>query len=99
MSDKLSELKQYSNPKKAQLAASRYLGKGTKLFVSTRKDKKYMVQGPHGLVHFGQMGYEDYTKHHDLKRRRRYLTRANKIKGQWRSDPYSPNNLAIHILW
>lgn len=45
------------------------------------------------------MGYEDYTKHHDDKRRKNYLTRANSIKGNWRTDKYSPNNLSIHLLW
>jgi hypothetical protein len=67
---------------------------------STRREKKYMVQRPDGRwVHFGQMGYEDYTKHHDKKRRANYLTRSGRIKGDWKSDPYSANNLARKLLW
>ena len=59
-----------------------------------------MVQDPSGKwIHFGQMGYEDYTKHHDKLRRKRYLTRATNIHGNWKKNPYSANNLAIHILW
>ena len=48
---------------------------------------------------FEQWGYEDYTKHKDDDRRQRYLARATKIKGDWKEDKYSPNNLSIHILW
>lgn len=68
--------------------------------MSTRKDKKYMIQDPNNKwVHFGQMGYEDYTKHRDDNRRMNYLNRASKIKGRWKTNKYSPNNLAIHLLW
>ncbi len=39
------------------------------------------------------------TKHQDLKRLNIYLSRATKIKGNWKKDKYSPNNLAINLLW
>jgi len=32
-------------------------------------------------------------------RREAYLNRANNIRGNWYQDKYSPNNLAIHLLW
>lgn len=33
-------------------------------------------------------------------KRRLYLARATKIKGKsWKNDKFSPNNLAIHVLW
>ncbi len=42
----------------------------------------------------------DKWKHKDDSRRRRYLQRATKIKGNWKDNKYSPNNLSIiHILW
>jgi hypothetical protein len=67
---------------------------------STRKNKKYMIMNDNNkLVHFGDLRYEDYTKHHDEDRLNRYLSRATKIKGNWRRDKYSPNNLAINLLW
>ena len=67
---------------------------------STRKNKKYMIMNDKNkLVHFGDLRYEDYTKHHDEDRLNRYLSRATKIKGNWRRDKYSPNNLAINLLW
>ena len=67
---------------------------------STRKNKKYMIMNDKNqLVHFGDLRYEDYTKHHDEDRLNRYISRASKIKGNWRRDKYSPNNLAINLLW
>ena len=59
-----------------------------------------MIKTPEGkIVHFGQMGYEDYTKHKDKDRRARYLARAENMHGEWRNKPFSPNNLSIHLLW
>ena len=90
----------FSNPAEAQRKAKKYLGKNAQLFLSSRKDKKYMVITPDDkLVHFGAIGYEDFTKHKDKERRDAYLRRATKIKGNWKNNKYSPNNLAIHILW
>ena len=67
---------------------------------STRKNKKYMIMNDdHKLVHFGDLRYEDFTKHQDKERLKRYLDRATKIKGNWKKDKYSPNNLAINLLW
>jgi len=40
-----------------------------------------MIIGLNGkAVHFGQIGYEVYTKHNDLNHRNAYLSRATKIK-------------------
>ena len=80
--------------------AKKYLGTDVNIKPSTRKDKKFMVENPKGkMVHFGAKGYDDYTKHKDDTRRQNYLSRATKIKGDWKKDKYSPNNLAINILW
>lgn len=94
-------LSEYSNIKEAQRNAYKYLGKSAVLLPSTRKDKKYMIQDQNTgrIVHFGQLGYEDFTKHKDEQRRQRYLNRATNMRGEWRDNPYSPNNLAINILW
>jgi hypothetical protein len=93
-------IRRYSNPTKVYRLAKKYLGKTAKIGLSTKKEKKYMVTTPHGnIVHFGQMGYEDYTKHKDKTRRKNYLTRSRNIKGDWKKNKYSPNNLAIHLLW
>ena len=50
-------------------------------------------------VHFGQLGYSDFTKSRDENKKRLYLTRATKIKGQWKTNIYSPNMLSIVLLW
>ena len=90
----------FSNYNVAKKKAREYLGDDVELLISPRKDKKYRVYDPSGKpVDFGQMDYEDYTKHKDEERRERYLKRARNIKGNWRSNPYSPNNLSINILW
>ena len=39
----LEILKEFSNPEIAQVNAKKYLGKDTILYLSTRKDKKYML--------------------------------------------------------
>jgi uncharacterized protein (DUF2461 family) len=93
-------IRKVSNPEKAQKKAFQYLTKTSVLFLSNRKDKKYMVQDPAGkMVHFGNIHYEDFTKHHNAERRNSYLRRATNIHGNWKKTKYSPNNLAIHILW
>ena len=100
LAEKYYKLFEYSNPTTAQHQAEKWLGKGTILYPSYKKDKKYMVQRPDGKwVHFGQIGYEDYLKHQNEDRRRRYRLRATNMKGNWKDDKYSPNNLSIHILW
>lgn len=97
---KSNPLWKYSNPNIAQNQATRLLGKDAILYKSERKDKKYQILDPEGnWVSFGQMGYEDFTKHRDQKRRENYLNRASKIKGEWRQNEYSPNALAMRILW
>ena len=89
-----------SNPQTAYENAKRYLGKDVIMKFSTRQDKKYMILTPENKwIHFGQEGYDDYTKHQDKERQQRYLKRSANIKGDWRHDPYSPNNLSRNILW
>lgn len=49
---------------------------------SDREGKKYMVEVDGKTVHFGAEGYEDYTKHKDPERKKRYITR-HKAKENW----------------
>jgi hypothetical protein len=96
-----SKLRRYSNPTQAQKKATQVLGYQARLCVATNPSKKYRVQNPKTghWTQFGQMGYEDYTRHRDKRRRRNYLTRSAKIRGHWKADPYSANNLSRKILW
>lgn len=98
---KYKQLILVSNPSKVIKNANSYLGKNNyEIFISNNKDKKYLIITPDGKrVHFGNINYEDFTKHNSEVRRNSYLARAMKIKGNWQSNKYSPNNLAIHLLW
>ena len=97
---KAKDILKYSNPTKVQQKAKKYLGPNVKIFLSSKPDKKYMVYTPDGhVVHFGNMQYEDYTKHMNPVRRKNYLTRSAGIRGNWKNDKYSPNNLSRNLLW
>ena len=85
-----------------------YFGEDVILKKSTRKTKKYMIYNPitNKFVHFGAMGYLDYTKYiqlYDLetanKHRTKYLRRAYFNKGDWKTNRYSPHNLSMLLLW
>lgn len=45
---------------------------------STRPGKKYTVYVDGKTVHFGATGYSDFTKHKDVERKKRYITRHKK---------------------
>ena len=94
----MNELNKYSDFNTVNANAKRLYGK--KVFVSTRKNKKYMIMNDDNKwIHFGQMNYEDFTKHKDKQRQELYLKRASKIKGEWKTNIYSPNILSIVLLW
>lgn len=72
----------------------------SEIYPSSRADKKYMIFGliknnDLGMIHFGSIDYEDFTKHKDNKRRERYLKRFNKDD----MPPYSPYMLSKLLLW
>jgi hypothetical protein len=92
---KLQELKKYSNPEYVMMKANE-MGLNP-VHVSTRKDKKYMVYNKNKkLVHFGQMGYEDATKHGDKKR----IANFKKRNIKWGYAPkYTPAWLSFWLLW
>ena len=94
-------LTRYSNPRIAQHMAYKYLGKTAKLYPAKNPVKKYSIFDPihKKWINFGQLGYEDYTKHHDKKSRKNYLTRTKSMRGNWKNNKYSANNLSREILW
>lgn len=97
-SEKYEELEEYSDPKKVFKKAKRLYGKDVVIDISTRKDKKYMILNPNtdNWVHFGQMNYEDYTKHNDEARRVKFQNRNH----NWIDRPkYSPAYLSYVLLW
>ena len=90
-------LRTKSNPAIVSAKLKQLLGNDTKLYISTHKNKKYMVQNPDGKwIHFGDINSEDYTYHKDETRRKNFMTRNAK----WRTaDTWTPAWLSFHILW
>jgi hypothetical protein len=97
---KNDNLYKISNPKKAQKKAFDYLGSSAILYKSEKPKKKYKILNPNTnkYIHFGS-DMEDYLYHQNEVRRKNYLKRSSNIKGNWKDDPYSKNNLSIHLLW
>ena len=89
---KVAKLRGY-NPKKLELA----------------NDGKHKLS--YNGVKFGAVGYGDFLLYlHQVKegkipfeyaieKMKNYRKRATKIKGDWKNDKESPNNLAINIIW
>lgn len=97
---KLSELIKISNPDEVKRRFEKYRG-ATKATIepSPREDKKYLVRvNGKRAIHFGSR-MADFTKHGDEARRKNYLARSAGIKGDWRDDRWSANNLARNLLW
>lgn len=94
----MRDLSKYSNPKVVYKKARQVFGKDVELYQSNNQTKKYAIVDPntHKIVNFGQMGYEDYTKHNDAVRRERFLKRNHKWKNAYQ---YSPAYLSYHLLW
>ena len=93
-SNKLKELRSYSDPEYVMNKA-KMMGLNP-VHESSRKDKKYMVFDGNKMVHFGQMGYEDASKHHDLER----VNKFRKRNWKWQFEPkYSPAWLSWFLLW
>jgi len=89
-----------SNYNKVKSNFAKYKGNDdATLKPSTRKDKKFMVIHDGKTTHFGAAGMQDFTAHQDKARQKSYLARAKGIRGDWKKNKYSSNNLAIHVLW
>jgi hypothetical protein len=93
--------------REAKQAAKRNGYDPNKLKFSTDKDSKLEYDN----IKFGANKYNDYIIYKELakqnivdkdvpqKRRQSYLARSTKIKGNWKNNKTSKNNLAINILW
>lgn len=90
-----------SNPREVQKKAFDIYGKDAIIYKSNKPNKKYQILDKltGKFVHFGDAKMEDFEKHLDPVRQRNYLNRSLNIKGKWRENPYSPNTLAIMLLW
>jgi len=105
--DELKKLvKKKTKLEEEHLQTKELVGKGKDLYTlypSTLKNKKWDMYYKEGdkikKVSFGNPAYEDYTIHKDPERKENYLKRATNIRGKWRENPFSSNNLSIAILW
>jgi len=95
----VSDINKVSNPAVVRAKFAKYKGSdNAKLELSEKPDKKYKVIHDGKTTHFGSK-MEDFTKHGDVERRKSYLARSGGIKGDWKKDKYSANNLSRNLLW
>jgi hypothetical protein len=88
----------YSNPQSVRRLVDKYYGEDVELYLSTRESKKYMIKNPETekMIHFGQIGAEDFTKHKNINRRNMFRIRNAK----WRlANKWSPAYMSYHLLW
>ena len=92
--NKYELLLDYSNP---QEVINKGRQMGYNVYISTRKNKKYQIERPDGkFIHFGLIPYEDFTFHHDERRRQLFRNRNRKWAN---ADPFSPAYLSYNLLW
>jgi hypothetical protein len=85
---------------------------GRALEFSDNDEHKLMIYDDNGTPRrFGRVGYGDFIiwsikesrgdvpKGFAEQKRRVFNKSHSKIKGDWKSDKFSPNNLALKILW
>jgi hypothetical protein len=93
-------LSSVSNISKVKANFARYKGSDNAILkVSTKSGKKFMVIYDGKTTHFGDINLADFTKTGDEDKRRSYLARSGGIKGEWKKQKYSANNLARNVLW
>jgi hypothetical protein len=92
---------------KARAAAKRTGYDSRALEFSDDGVHKLMIYDDEGrLRRFGRVGYGDFIIHSMAgaqsvadSKRKRFRKSHMAIKGDWKDDKYSPNWLAINILW
>jgi hypothetical protein len=95
------EIYNFSNPDIVFRKARQIYGNDVVIDISDKPKKKYKIYDPYKnkWVYFGAIGYNDFTKTGDLKKRENYLRRTANMRGNWRDNPYSANNLSRCLLW
>jgi hypothetical protein len=94
MNRKLSVLERYSDINEVNRRAHN-LGLNV-VHPSSQAKKKYMIFDSQKMIHFGEIGFSDATKHHDEKRIKSFRSRNRR----WETAPrYSPAWLSWNLLW
>ena len=73
-------------------------GIDSEVYLSSRKNKKNMVFNGEKMIHFGDLRYEDFTKHQDEERQLRYLQRFPVYRAE-NNSIFSPYYLSLMLLW
>jgi len=88
-------------------------GNGAKLlgFASDGVHKLAMPNEDGKVIQFGRVGYGDHLIYSHLeslgkvpqgtasKKQNTFQKSHSQIRGDWQKNPFSPNNLALKILW
>lgn len=98
--------------KKARTAARRNGYDASALTFSDNKDHKLQMTTPDGsIVRFGRVGYNDFHLWSYLEKNKRspkglakqkrdvFQKSHSNLKGNWEKNDYSPNWLALRVLW
>jgi hypothetical protein len=81
-----------SGKKKIKLISIKKSNKSGKKFMAT-----FDTNGRKKVIHFGAGGMSDFTKHHDIQRRNRYIFRHQKDTKT--GDPSRAGYLSLFVLW
>jgi hypothetical protein len=92
---------------KAARAAAKAAGYDPRALTWSDKPKnKLMIYDDKGKAsHFGRVGYGDFIIYTMTKspkaetKRKTFHASHSKIKGDWKNNKYSPNMLALKVLW
>lgn len=95
---KLEQIFPYSDPNIVFQRAKKLYGRDVKIEYSTRKDKKYMLYDPNKrkFFHFGQIGYQDYTKTGNEIQRLKFQMRNHRFAS---APKYSASYNSYYLLW
>ena len=90
-------VREVRNPKLVLKQLKKYYGDDVDLYLSSSKNKKYMVFNEDGKkVHFGDLRFSDWTKHKDKQKRNNF---RNRNKRWADADIFTPAHLSYYILW
>ena len=93
----MEKICEVSNPELVLKQLEKYYGDKVDLYLSTSKNKKYMVFNEQGKkIHFGDLRYVDYTKTKNKLKRDSFRNRNKKWKD---ADKYTPAHLSYYLLW
>ena len=93
----MNQICEVSNPELVLKQLKKYYGDDVDLYLSSSKNKKYMVFDEQGKkVHFGSILYQDYTKHKDKQKRNNFRNRNRR----WAvAVKFTPPHLSYYLQW